>query len=48
MVYIYISAQILKETALSITPAMIQLYNISIRPGELPEGWQIARVTPIP
>ena len=38
----------LKETALSITPAMIQLYNISIRPGELPEEWKIARVMPIP
>lgn len=43
-----ISAQMLKATALSITPAMIQLHNISIRPGELPEEWKIVRVMPIP
>ena len=43
-----ISTRMLKETALSITPAVTQLFNISIRLGELPEEWKIARVTPIP
>jgi len=43
-----ISARMLKETALSITPAVTQLFNISIQLGELPEEWKTARVTPIP
>ena len=43
-----ISTRMLKETALSITPAVTQLFNISIRLGELPDEWKIARVTPIP
>ena len=43
-----ISARMLKEAAMSITPAVTQLFNISIRLGELPEEWKIARVTPIP
>ena len=38
----------LKETALSITPAVTQLFNISVRLGEIPEEWKTARVTPIP
>jgi len=43
-----ISARMLKETALSITPAVTQLFNIFIRLGEIPEEWKTARVTPIP
>ena len=43
-----ISARMLKETALSITPAVTQLFNISVRLGEIPEEWKTARVTPIP
>ena len=38
----------LKETVLSITPAVTQLFNISIQLGELPEEWKTARVIPIP
>ena len=37
-----------RETALSITPAVTDLFNISIRLGELPDEWKISRVTPIP
>ena len=43
-----ISAKMLKETAMSITPAVTKLFNISIRLGKLPDEWKIARVTPIP
>ena len=38
----------LKETALSITPAVTELFNISIRLGEIPDEWKIARISPIP
>ena len=38
----------LKETALSITPVVTQLFNISIQLGEIPEEWRTTRVTPIP
>jgi len=43
-----ISARMLKETALSITPAVTELFNISIRLGELPDEWKVSRVSPIP
>ena len=43
-----ISAKMLKETAMSFTPAVTKLFNISIRLGKLPDEWKIARVTPIP
>ena len=43
-----ISAPMLKEIAMSITPAVTQLFNISIRLGELPQEWKIAHVMPIP
>ena len=44
-----ISARMLKETALSITPVVTQLFNyISLKLGEIPEEWKIARVSPIP
>ena len=43
-----ISAKMLRETAISITPAVTKLFNISIRLGELPDEWKTARVTPIP
>ena len=43
-----ISARMLKETALSITPVVTQLFNISLKLGEIPDEWKIARVSPIP
>ena len=43
-----ISAKMLKETTMSITPAVTKLFNISIRLGKLPDEWKIARVIPIP
>ena len=43
-----ISAKMLKETALSITPVITELFNLSIRLCELPDEWKIARVSPIP
>jgi len=43
-----ISARMLKETALSMTPAVTKLFNLTIRLGDLPNEWKIARVTPVP
>lgn len=43
-----ISAQMLKETALSTMSAVTQLFNISIRLGEIPHEWKVARISPIP
>ena len=43
-----ISAQMLKETALSITPAETQLFIISVQLGKVPEEWKTAHATPIP
>ena len=43
-----ISARMLKETALSMTSIVTQLFNISIKLGELPDEWKVARVSPIP
>ena len=42
-----ISARMLKETALSITPVVTQLFNISLKLGEIPDEWKIARVSKI-
>jgi len=33
---------------LSITPAVTELFNISIRLGELLDEWKVSRVSPIP
>ena len=41
-----ISARMLKETALSITPVVTQLFSISL--GKIPNEWKIARVSSIP
>ena len=38
----------LKETALSVTPVVTQLFNISLKLCEIPDEWKIARVSPIP
>ena len=43
-----ISARMLKETALSITPLGTHLFNLSIKLEELPDEWKTARVSPIP
>ena len=43
-----ISARMLKETAVSITPKVTKLFNISIMLGKLPDEWKISRVVPIP
>ena len=42
------SATMLKKTAMSITPVITELFNISIRLGEIPDEWKVARITPIP
>jgi len=41
-----ISARMLKETALSITPVVTQLFNISLKLGEIPDEWKIASLIP--
>ena len=38
----------LKETTLSITPVVTQLFNISLQLGKIPDEWKIARVSSIP
>lgn len=38
----------LKKTAMSITPVITELFNTSIRLGEIPDEWKVARITPIP
>ena len=44
-----ISARMLRETATSVTPYVMKLFNTSItRLGELPDEWKVVRVTPIP
>ena len=43
-----ILAKILKETAVSIAPAISKLFNISLMLGELPAEWKHALITPIP
>ena len=42
-----ISTKMLKETALSMTPAVTKLFNMSISLGVLPNEWKIARVSPV-
>ena len=43
-----ISARMLKSTAMSIAPAVTQLFSISLTLGKLPKEWKVAQVTPIP
>ena len=43
-----ISAKMLKATAQSITPVVTQIFNISLKLGEIPSEWKTARITPIP
>ena len=43
-----ISAQMFKETALSVTSIVTTLFNISIKLGEIPYEWEVPRVSPIP
>ena len=38
----------LKKTAMSITPVITELFNTSIRLGEIPDEWKVACITPIP
>ena len=42
-----ISAGMLKDTALRITPVVTQHFNISLKLGGIPDEWNIARVSPI-
>ena len=39
--------RMLKETALSNTPIVTHLFDISLKLGEIPDDWKIARVSPI-
>ena len=43
-----ISAKMLKGTALSITPVLTRLFNMSIEHGIFPEKWKLSSVVPIP
>ncbi len=43
-----ISPKMLKATAMTIAPTLCKLFNASIRNGEFPVPWKLARVVPIP
>ena len=43
-----ISARMLKETALSMTSIVTQLFNILKRLEEISDKWKVAQVSPIP
>ena len=43
-----ISAKMLKYTAVSITPSITQLFNLSIRSSRVPRDWKLSSVVPIP
>jgi len=43
-----ISAKMLKGTALSITPVLMQLFDMSIQSGIFPGKWKLSSVVPIP
>ena len=42
-----ISARVLKTTAPGIAKSLTQLFNYSLRTGEIPEEWKAANVTPV-
>ena len=43
-----ISARMLLSTAISIAPAIMKLFNLSLVSGIFPSEWKIAQVTPVP
>ena len=43
-----ISAHMLKYTASAIAPSVTELFNLSIRTGQLPKDWKVCHVVPIP
>ena len=43
-----ISARMLKHTASAIAPSVTELFNLSIRTGQLPKDWKVSYVVPIP
>ena len=43
-----ISAHMLKNTASAIAPSVTELFNLSIRTGQLPKDWKVCHVVPIP
>ena len=43
-----ISARMLKETGISITPVLTMLFSHSIQTGKLPLAWKASNILPIP
>ena len=43
-----ISARMLKHTDSAIAPSVTELFNLSIRTGQLPKDWKVSYVVPIP
>ena len=43
-----ISGKMLKGTAISITPILTELFNLSITSGKIPSKWKLSSVVPIP
>ena len=43
-----ISATMLRNTACSIAPAIVMLFNMSISTGKLPSAWKLSAIVPIP
>ena len=42
-----ISAKLLKDAGDTITESLVNIFNLSLRPGIFPDDWKLARVTPI-
>ena len=42
-----ISARMLKHTASAIAPSVTELFNHSIRTGQLPKDWKVSHVVPL-
>ena len=42
-----ISNKILKETAEQVAPSLCLLFNLSLRPGSLPDDWKISNIVPV-
>ena len=42
-----VSSRMLRETARSISPSLIELFNLSLKKAKVPHQWKISNITPI-
>ena len=43
-----ISARMLKETAMHISPSLTRIFNLSVKTGTFPSLWKKSNIVPIP